>query len=137
MKYLTLSSLLTTDEFFRGYSIYILILGPQKRFLDNTEGLDPIDPVVDSANRIRFDYRNLDVSNLKPTGYSSAEALIGERINKLRQNRTGYPLGNPRDFDFSFLQWDNFIEGAPVGSLKDNLEALSPYLLGNPLVDSA
>ena len=130
-KYLTLNALVSTNDFFPDYRIHNVILAPRNEFAANTRGLGSLAPVCRSDGQILFDYSGVDVSQVRPTGEKDVNTLIDSRLAAIRGSDKADLINVTEGHRFTFISWSSLLDAIRSEPLKDSLEPLRPFLVGD------
>ena len=130
IKYIGLNVLLNTTDLLPSYRIHNILLAPEPEFASNTHGLDSIEPILQSNNYVQFNYANPDLTEFKPHGFDSINALVNARFQSLPGIRLDHEKDHTSEFALQFHDWKRLHSMLPEGEFKKNYEPLIPYLAG-------
>ena len=127
IKYETMSALLRSEDFFPGFKVEKILLGPSDKFSENTMKPHQLGASSDSEGVISFSYEKSALASLKPTGFTNASSLIAGRLAKLTKSAVGVPdsVGDP---GIQFFSWQSVGRCCPPGLLRENITALMKFL---------
>lgn len=134
IKYIGLNIALRGEALFPGYNLHNLLLGPEPEFINNTKGLESLNPVLSGSNEVIFDYSRPNIHQLKPTGINTISELIVQRFSAISGFESTTVVDDCANHKLFFRSWHDFIGNLVEGNLKFNLLPLLKYLGGpNPI----
>ena len=127
IKYLALTALLRSGDFFPGWRVHTLLLGPGREFQANASGLAK---VVDAQKQGKPVFSTGGPGCPPTAGMAVIAEQLKRRLAELSKICPSTPALGEVDFRLYFSDWRSFHAVCQPGGLRDNIEFMLPHLLG-------